>query len=328
MAMANNDNAIIFERIGYGSFLNTISIDYENKILIKTSKNEAGHKKLIREIECLLAMEKTGFPIPVLYDITPISIKMEYKAGYVELYKVFFTYAPDKKQWLVNRIRSALDTLHSSSVQSVRRSVIESDLYLETTNKLAERLTAIGPVVEKWGHITHVNGRKIQDFDTLYQEMTERAQTVINNKISTMPVDNMTRPYCYSLIHGDCQFNNILINPETDDIVFIDPRGYFGATLVHGLAEYDWAKLNFALSGYDWFDNKSDCVLPFDQTSVSVSVNIVCDKKLMFMEDELVRLLFLCIWLGNAHMFMDNEAKCVESYLIASYWYSVFGGEC
>ncbi len=318
---------VVLERVGYGSFLNIIQIDHSNKMLIKTSKNEAGHKKLKREIECLCAMEKTAFPIPLLYDIYPTSIRMEYKVGYVELYKVFFTYSPDKKQWIINRIRSLLDTLHSAKVKAVSRSVIETDLYLETIHKLAERMPAIEPIVAKWAHITHVNGRRILDINTIYENLTFISREVIANKIDTMPVDNFSSPYYYSLIHGDCQFNNILINPENDDIVFIDPRGYFGGTSVYGLAEYDWAKLNFALSGYDWFDNKSDCVSPFDQTSASVSINIVCDKALMFMEDELVRILFLCIWFGNAHMFIEDEAKCMESYLIAAYWYSVFGGE-
>ena len=35
-----------------------------------------------------------------------------------------------------------------------------------------------------------------------------------------------------------------------NEIIFIDPRGYFGNTKLYGLKQYDFAKLLFGLSGY------------------------------------------------------------------------------
>jgi hypothetical protein len=58
----------------------------------------------------------------------------------------------------------------------------------------------------------------------------------------------------YSFIHGDPNGSNVLVNPSTLDIKFVDPRGYFGFTKIYGLKEYDYAKVNYFLNGYDDFN--------------------------------------------------------------------------
>ena len=55
------------------------------------------------------------------------------------------------------------------------------------------------------------------------------------------------------MIHGDTHLGNILID-NSNNIYYIDPRGYFGNKKLFGLHYYDYAKLMFGLSGYSIFD--------------------------------------------------------------------------
>ena len=91
------------------------------------------------------------------------------------------------------------------------------------------------------------NNIKIKTFDEILSIIEVNVLEYIKSKSN----------YTYSLIHGDCQFSNILIH-KNNDIKFIDPRGYFGNTMLFGIPEYDIAKVFFALSGYDHFDNQID----------------------------------------------------------------------
>ena len=120
----------------------------------------------------------------------------------------------------------------------------------------------------------------------------------------------------YYPIHGDLQLNNILINPSNCNIKFIDPRGYFGNSDIFGIKEYDLAKIYFGLGGYSYFDLK-------DVTNLNIhNENIVIDMKEMFSIFELpiiTQLFIICIWLGNAHCFIKNEFKVVESYFYSLY---------
>ena len=309
------NNYKIFNRIGYGSFLNNIYIDYDNNILIKTSKNKAGDKKIKREIQCLLEMQKIGFPIPLIYDTKETYIKMEFKNNYIELYKVFFNLDSNKKKEILKKIIISLDLLHKSNYISVNNDIIKKDFYIETFHKIKERFINIKPIVSKY-NIEYVNNINILSFDKIESFVCEITDTIYNNYLSQLN--------SYSIIHGDCQFNNILIHQETGNIVFIDPRGYFGETLIYGLPEYDYAKINFALSGYDWFDNSKSVLSLENILNLSVNIKLINSHELMFFDSSIIKLLFICIWLGNAEMFINDEQKCMESYLIASYWTTIY----
>jgi RIO-like serine/threonine protein kinase len=306
----------ILDRIGYGSFLNNIYIDNNSNTLIKTSKNEAGDKKIKREIQCLIEMQKIGFPIPVLYDIKETFIKMEFKKNYIELYKVFFNYDLNKKKEILNKINNYLNILHKSNNIEINNDIIKKDFYIETFQKIKERFIKIKPIVLKY-NITIVNDIEIMPFDKIESLIYEMSNNICNNYLLELNK--------YSVLHGDCQFNNILIHPEKEDIVFIDPRGYFGNTLIYGLPEYDYAKINFALSGYDWFDNSKSEIILDNLKDSSVFIKLINYKDLMNLDNPIVKILFICIWLGNAEMFINDEVKCMESYLIASYWTTIYG---
>ena len=61
----------------------------------------------------------------------------------------------------------------------------------------------------------------------------------------------------FQFIHGDSTFSNLLVKSDLS-VYFIDPRGYFGRTLLYGDPFYDWAKLYYSIAGnYDQFNAKN-----------------------------------------------------------------------
>lgn len=66
------------------------------------------------------------------------------------------------------------------------------------------------------------------------------------------------------LLHGDLNLTNILVNPDFDDFVVVDPRGYPDAADVR----YDAGKLWHSLMGYDHIVND----LPYELTTYQRAV--------------------------------------------------------
>ena len=332
-------NSGIQQRIGYGSNFNKISIIGE--VLIKQSMNSYGHQKMENEIafyeflsevkraEPLCGSERfldsfprigsansetnennIDFHVPEIFhiDSTNHTIEMRYLNEHIPLYKIFFDMSEDRKQSILQKIYENLAKLHCHQTQ-VSQYVYWKDLYRETVHKIESRLESMEHLIRKYKHVTSVNG--------LLLKSLEEIVTIVNSRVKEH-VCQQTE-YIYSLIHGDCQFNNILTD-DNDKIVFIDPRGYYGDTKLYGLKEYDYAKIMFALSGYDVFDNSK-----IDDVCIDGHNMIISDfLQPMSSLSPIVTTLFACIWLGNAHIFIKNETKCITSYFIAMYYASKY----
>jgi hypothetical protein len=117
----------------------------------------------------------------------------------------------------------------------------------ETCTKLYKRYQEITDILKNYTHIKKVNNIELLSFDKTLDILQNKVSNYLESKL-------LVNSYNISIIHGDCQFNNILYNSTNDDFVFIDPRGYFGNLDLYGIPEYDFAKIKFALSGYDIFD--------------------------------------------------------------------------
>ena len=120
-----------------------------------------------------------------------------------------------------------------------------------------------------------------------------------------------------------------------NDIIFIDPRGYFGDTKVYGLKEYDYSKLLYALSGYDNFNN--DITYCFDYVSSnSIILNMPTLENL-----DIYRLIFeknnidfdICMrmiiihWIALSDYNKNNIIKSITSIFIGMYLYSKYINE-
>ena len=225
---------------------------------------------------------------------------MEYLEGYEPLYKMKFC---------IHDVYESLDNLHNSIKREVSKDYFIEQLNLEIDHKIKSRYSLIKDKLSKYDYIKYVNDVKILPFYELLD--------MINTEI--LDIVNDMKKYYFVPIHGDCQFNNIL--SDGDDIVFIDPRGYFGESNIFGMRDYDLAKVLFAISGYDEFDSSKIDSLDIDHNNINIELNGLGD---IFNRPKIQILLMLNIWLGNAHSFEKDEYKMVTSYFISLYLGSLY----
>jgi len=297
---------IHLKRNGYGSSFNDIYYDSEK--LVKKVKNEYGLSKMKNEIAFYNYIKESNciFPAPILYSSTETELCMKYYSKYVPLYKIFTPLTPSKKIQIKEKIMNHLHTLHCSSTKHVLKGQYMNDIHIETHVKIMDRLKDVKPIIDSYT-IKKVNNITLCSFEDLFSFIKAKIQEYISLK----------EKYTYVPIHGDCQFNNILYDIETDDMVFIDPRGYFGSSSIFGIPEYDIAKVVFALTGYDIFDNMQIDTLDIDGDNLNMK-NIFLEENPLE-EESLTKYLVLSIWLGNAHCFKDTPLKAVYSYYYALY---------
>jgi hypothetical protein len=237
---------------------------------------------------------------------------MEYLTEYTPLYKVFSSFNLQLQNIILNKIHEKLTSLHNSSYIYLSKERYCKSLFFETYDKLKGRYNEIKEIIDEYFYIKTVNNVDIISITVAL----EKIKKIIENFIISQ------KEYKYVPIHGDCQFNNILINRTTTDIVFIDPRGYFGYESLYGLAEYDFAKVKFALSGYDNFDNSEITKLDIEDTNIRVEIEQLTND--FFKKDSIETVLAISIWLGNASSFKISKEKCVYSFFIAMYYASIY----
>ena len=167
--------------------------------------------------------------------------------------------------------------------------VATDDIRYEIYDKLVQRYKPC-PMKE------YINGVKIKTYEQALYFMKH--------------VDIPLKYKC--MIHGDPHFENIMVNE--DGLYFIDPRGYFGKTDLYGVAEYDIAKVHFALSGYNAFEHMNS--YKFDDV-----IDIQIHEK-AFSLDFFTHVLLCSIWLGNSHVYQGE--KFVMSRHFALYIFTLF----
>jgi hypothetical protein len=294
-------------REGYGTAFNNLWIKEER--IYKVAKTEYGRKKIVTEklfFEYVLS-NKINFPLPDGYKEETDGYSMVYYKDLLPLFQVL-KYNPEKLSTILIDIYLALETLHNSSLQQVSKELVRQDLLYEMVDKLIERKKEVETVLEPYQYIKTVNGLSLETFDTLLQFFTESVDRFLKSK----------SVFVYKPIHGDCQFNNILVSTNYEKILFIDPRATFGKSVLYGLEEYDYAKLYFALSGYDTFDSSIVNTLSIDGTNL-ILPEISLEHPDLF-SDPFISVLTASIWLGNAHCFKSTPLKAVTSYFYGLYY--------
>ena len=296
----------MLQRIGYGAQFNELYI--KGNTITKRSKNEYGLKKIKHEIAFyqFLSNQCSTFKAPLIIEY----YENGYKMNYLQEYRPIYTLFASLQENVIKHIYDQLHCLHSLDKKVVSKEYFTDCLYREMIVKNKERIGMILSLVDSFV-ITHVNGVELKTLFEIQELLTYHMNTFIDSQTE----------YVFVPIHGDCQFNNILYK-EGESVVFIDPRGYFGTSQVFGLKEYDDAKIRFALSGYDVFDNKSITEYQLTEghfTFLDERFDDTCfDKK------DFITALTISIWLGNAHCFIQQPAKALTSYARAMYYASVY----
>jgi len=303
-------------RIGYGSNFNKIYIDPNTNTIKKVCFNDYGMKKITYEKKFyeFLINHTIDFPVPKIHCFLENGYIMNYLYDYIPLYKIFTICDKEKQNEIMIKITDYLKNLHNSNKIFVSKDEYYKHLDIEINMKLLQRYEVIKSLVQKYDYIKTVNMIEIIPFHKLVDLIQKEIYKIVN-------VTNKNE-YFFIPIHGDCQFNNILYNEQNQNLCFIDPRGYYGESEIFGIPEYDYAKIIFALTGYDEFDNRRVDQLIINGDNISISIDNVLDTTACswsISSNKLGYLLMLSIWLGNSHCFINNENKAVYSYFIGLY---------
>lgn len=166
---------------------------------------------------------------PKLISNTENSLSIDYLGNYVTFANYCSTNTNEPE--VIRKLVSKVKQLHEIPVEKEGDS-IHMDTLVEFLYKANMRVDSIKPMLINFNEAEFV-------------ELLKKSYKYIEENNSKE----------YKFIHGDLNGSNILIDPITKDIKFIDPRGYYGKTSTYGLAEYDYAKLMYCFSGYDDFNN-------------------------------------------------------------------------
>jgi hypothetical protein len=317
-------------------YFNNMTVVDDNKILKKgiTDKGKEIIKYERNWYEYINSLNNCDINniIPKIYNLFEFAILMEYKKDYIPIYKYFMNYENEiikisdneksikQAEYNINKITilknifNKINELHNIENKTITKIVFLSNIKKEIYDKLYDRKKIINKFINYFGEIKIVNGITISSFD----EVIEKCKKIITQYY------NAIDEFKYSIIFGDCQFSNILINPNNiNDIIFIDPRGYFGESKIHGPCEYDYAKILYGISGYDRFNFNYFNIKKFDDSIKSMEFEIKgfsYEKKIINKYFNKIHKTFLVIiWLSLAEYNKNNIWKCLASYYYGLY---------
>jgi tRNA A-37 threonylcarbamoyl transferase component Bud32 len=293
----------IIKRNGYGSNFNILYCDINNSIIIKKTINKYGITKLKNEINFynFIKINNIKFNIPFIYKYDNDIIIMNYiKQNKLKDFDYF--------DIIINNLK----ILHNYNNIIVNKDYYKLILFEETIIKIKKRFIIIEEIInEKINEILFVNNIKLLNFDIIIEKINNYLNIYINN----------LKEYKLQPIHGDPQYNNIIF--DNCDIIFIDPKGCFGSSQIYGIKEYDIAKLFFSLSGYENFDNMIINNLIINNNNLNIDFINIPNFNLYNSNSEIIKYLFISIWLSNAHIFIKEPYKVIYSFYIGLYFASI-----
>lgn len=272
----------------------------ENKVFIKKPTDAQGEKLAGREWAWYeKAGQKQPDILPRIYAGDPL--KMEYIEG-KNIYECDLAY--EQKKQILRKIIRALKLLHQTEQVSPDSFSIMEAYYHKTMSRLSGVEDLIPFAREK--EIV-INGKKCRNIYFHKRELEKKLEKL--------------RCGSFCFIHGDCTFSNLMLR-DNGELVFIDPRGYFGYTELYGDARYDWAKLYYSIVGnYDRFNLKE---FRLEITDREVRLDILSNHW-EDMEDDFfeltgadryeIRLLHAIIWLSfTTYAWQDYDSICGAFY--------------
>lgn len=310
------------KREGYGASFNILW--RKGDLIKKQSRNEYGAKKILNEMlfyrflsESKIKTPPIDFPIPEVVQMQPASEHpyyiMRFYESFKPLYQVFPHVSFTEQQDILLKIKTYLSNLHNSAQITITKEDYLQHLLAEMETKLLTRLGEIKFITDTYSYIKSVNGIPLMHINDILAILKRCSEDYVATK---------QEPFTLHPIHGDCQFNNILIDTKNNNsLLFIDPRGNYGSSVLYGIPDYDEAKVKFALTGYDLFDSMDIYAPDIDIHDDAMTLRDFrldgYKDILMNTQNEFSTLLTLGFWLGNAHCFLRNPQKAVFSYFYA-----------
>lgn len=270
--------------------------------ITKEGIDEQGKKLAIRERAWYQLAKARGFlQIPEIYSYDPLVMERVHGKNIYE-----DTYSHAEKEMILKKIVDALKKLHDLDQEEVNYFSCDNAYFRKTYDRLNQVRDLIPFANQKY--IT-VNGKKCPNVYYFWDEFETLCRECVPEK--------------FVFLHGDCTFSNTMVN-ENGDIVFIDPRGYFGYTEMNGDAAYDWAKLYYSLKGnYDQFNLKR-FILKIENGEVDIQIesNGWEDMENFFFEllpkectPRKIKIIHALIWLSlTTYAWEDYDSICGAFY--------------
>ncbi len=267
-------------------FFNKIEI--KNNVFTKKAVDIKYAPLIFNETQWYLNV-KEGFSPKLLPTTEDYSLSIEYLEGYITLEKyIKNTYDNN----IIGDVLYKVKLLHKKKQPNKEFSLHKTikDTKHEFYDKVIKRVESISPML--------INYNK------------EEFRNLLNKSYKYIKHNNSKT---YTFIHGDLNGSNILVNPKTKDIKFVDPRGYFGNTKLYGLAEYDYSKLLYCFSGYDDFNNsikylysKVGYVSPFPLCEVNINDSML--------NKNINQVILGLIWISLSSYISNNIMKVNIAY--------------
>lgn len=234
-------------------FFNSLAVDPTGKTMTKRAIDPSYVHLVKKEIDWYtkyesLVKDSKSLVTPHMYSFNEDSFTMDYLSSYKPLHCVLDSLEKnseiDKIKKLYLNIFSAVESVASSSTISVSIDVFKKDLKREVVDKVIERCEKIKSFL--------VNYKK----EDLEEILESAFSALVGFALNSSDYDVEMGTVKYWFCHGDLNGSNILVDEETLDVKFVDPRGYFGETKLYGWKPYEYAKLLYCLYGYDDFNTK------------------------------------------------------------------------
>lgn len=239
---------------------NNLQISQNSQFLIKSSENSS---KIQDEYAYLASIPKTlEFYFPrVQAGNDDASYRIEFwPIKSLSEYFVFWNMPNSSWQKVANSLVETLDKF-ASVFQSTRQ--IPSDLLFEFySTRMLDRLALIdGPLASLLNQeVVFLNGERLLGFPRIREKLIES-------------LEDLSKDAKYSFTHGDFCFSNILIDPSTMTMKFIDPRGSFCGEKQQGDLRYDAAKILHSFHGlYDYIVNNMYYLENLEHNSFKLNV--------------------------------------------------------
>lgn len=267
-------------------FFNKITKD--NGILYKEAIDKNYYKVINDEFNWYKTLNN-NLICPKIYDnfyngeyVTKFS--MEFLEGYISLHKYIKKSGLDEIKVIYENIQKNFDILHKNSID-VDIDTFKSDLKKEIIDKVIARCDKISHML--------INYDKQEMIDYL-QKSYDALLKLYDGK--------------YYFCHGDLNGSNVMVNPTTKQVKFIDPRGYFGNTKLFGWKPYEYAKLLYCLNGYDDFNN-----LPQIYT-IDEPIRLNCYGEIDYLNKDEYKILVGVIYIALAGYISQDIMKANISY--------------
>lgn len=279
------------------------SMEIDGDIIIKRPVDKQGEKLAIDERAWYKEVTKYGFKqIPKIYEFEPLKMQ---KIDGLNIFKAELSL--DEKKRVIDNLVDSLHTLHSFRHEAPDQYSNMEAYYTKTIGRIS-KIRDLVPFADY--RTIHINGKEYKN-PYFYKKEFRKAV-----------VDMLLTPEDFVLLHGDCTFSNTMVNKDLN-VIFLDPRGYFGHTKMVGDEAYDWSKAYYSIYGdYDRFNNK-EFSLDIGDGKVSISIETngwkdVADYFLQKFDEQMqkkIKFIHAIIWLSlTTYAWEDYDSICGAFY--------------